>query len=386
MKSIVFNLLFMMLITSYSIQAQKNNFYSKNFETNEQTTLTINLDDSHLILQPSTDGKVHVDYSFEFDGYSKKEIKEELTTIKADAVQFKNKITVTANKIRKEYKHYTYDGTGAMFIEGGLSGLFGADEDKKGAVIRKSKDSIIEELRFEKFKSLKFIGDKFKVKEADGTIRNLRDRGSLKIMRGKFIIKLPPYVKLTVKGKQSDLLIKGDVVNELNFDLELGSLKAQKILNDRNKIKVEFTSVKVEQIIGGDYIFNNVDGLIASIADITINSEFSEIELGEINSGVKITDFNSEYYFYNFSSNFKQFNLNSEYSKIHFFEPKADHSFKVFGNNTINYLGDIKVEMQPTQKDEKFNMMERKAKGKGVFSGHINFDIIHGIIYSYTDD
>ena len=41
--------------------------------------------------------------------------------------------------------------------------------------------------------------------------------------------------------------------------------------------------------------------------------------------------------------------------------------------------------MQPNKKGEKFNMMEKKAKNKKTSSGHIDFDIIHGIVYSHND-
>jgi hypothetical protein len=59
---------------------------------------------------------------------------------------------------------------------------------------------------------------------------------------------------------------------------------------------------------------------------------------------------------------------------------------KFMGNNTKSMYGDdLVIEMQPTSKGEKYNMMERKAKGEGHFAGAINFDIIHGIIYNYND-
>jgi hypothetical protein len=159
-------------------------------------------------------------------------------------------------------------------------------------------------------------------------------------------------------------------------------------MNEYNLFKIENANLRAEGIVGGSYDFNNISkGLIGSLQNAKITSEFSKIQIGELKEKVSITDFNSEYFFYNWDPNFKRFDLFSEYSKIHLFYPEDnDFSMKVMGNNTKSMYGNkYEVNMQPTSKGEKFNMMERKAKGEGHFSGAINFDIIHGIIYNYND-
>lgn len=168
--------------------------------------------------------------------------------------------------------------------------------------------------------------------------------------------------------------------------LKGGTLKTKSIINSFNKVKVENANIEATEIVGGDYEFTNLkNSKIVSIENVKIISEFSKVEIGEIRKGNTITDFNSEYWFYNWSDNFERFHLYSEYSKIHFFYPALDYGFKVIGHNTKNFVDKYQINMQPTSKDDKYIMMEKKQKGEGVFSGQIFFDIIHGIIYSYKD-
>ncbi len=381
MRQLVFKLCCVMLITSFSIQAQKERIYSKSFETDKETTMILNLDNSSVIIEPSTNGNVEIDHNLEFEGYSKKDIKKLLASISVEAIMFENHITVIATKIPKTKTEYVYNGTGAIFLDNDFKFSI-----KKDSIVRKSKDSVLKQLRVSKLKTIAFQNNRFKVKESNGKIVNLRDRSSLKIKRGRFVIKIPPFVKLTTNAKNSYITLRDDMINELTIDLKKGALNAKSLANGYNKMKIDDATVRVEHILGGDYTFNNVKhGLIGSVQNAKIGSEFSKIEIGEIAKGTSITDFKSEYWFYNFSNDFKRFDLYSEYSKVHFFYPEFDHSFKVFGNNTINHVGDTKIEMQPNRKGVKFIMMERKPNGKGSFSGHINFDIVHGIIYSHND-
>ena len=176
------------------------------------------------------------------------------------------------------------------------------------------------------------------------------------------------------------------MTNEISMSLKHGFFKGKQLSNERNKFKIEDANFKTESLRGGSYDFINVrQGLIGSIDKVIITSEFSKIEIGEIRKDVLITDFNSEYWLYNWSKNFQQFDLYSQYSKLYYFYPDTDYSLTVVGNNTVNYVGTMKISMQPTKKGEKFLMMDRKAKNNGVFAGAINLDIIDGIIYSFND-
>ncbi|WP_179335256.1 hypothetical protein [Winogradskyella costae] len=379
-----FKLLALMLITSVMLNAQQHKIHTESFTADRNTTAIFNLDNITVALEESTDGKLHVDYIMEFDGYSKTEINTFLEEIKVEVGKFDNHITLSASSKNKiSIETYEFKTTDAITVN---QSFF---ESKKDSVSRKSLDTLRLEIEQNNHSiqgnSLKYINDRFKKVDKNGKVTNFK-KGGIKMMRSRFTIKIPPYLKLTVNAKESGLYIRQHLRNELTGTLIGGTLKTKEISNPYNKLKIENATMEALAIDGGDFEFINLkNSKIGSIQNTKITSEFSKLEIGEIQKNVTITDFNSEYYFYNWAKDFKRFNLYSEYSKIHFFYPKLDYSFKVIGNNTKNFIGKYKIEMQPTKKGEKFNMMERKSQGNGEFSGEIFFDIIHGIIYSYDD-
>ena len=385
MKRLTFKICLLMLIISVSGFAQKKTVYSESFSVNKHTTVIFNLENITVAIEESRDGKIHFDYTLEFDGYSKKEIQENLDQLKVKATLFDNHVTLSANSASQLSKvNYVYK-VAELVME---SDNFVKARD---SIVRKSKDSIIREIRsagrFGKFaSSMKYLNDRFKTRGKDGKLRNIR-KGDVKIMRNHFVIKVPSFLKLKINGKNAQVTMRENTINELSVDLKRGYFNAKELLNDYNTFKIIDASFKSEALVGGQYQFNNVSkGLIGSVRDVKITSEFSKFEIGEIQEKTIITDFNSEYWFYNWSKDFKRFDLLSEYSKIHFFYPKTyDFSMKFIGNNTVNHFDNVSVTMQPTKNGEKFNMLERKAKGEGHFSGVINFDIVHGIIYTAND-
>ncbi|MCK0110190.1 hypothetical protein MWU58_12855 [Flavobacteriaceae bacterium S0825] len=380
MKLFKSKILVLMLITSITTFAQNELIYSKIFDTNSSTTAIFNLENTAVAIEESIDDKIHFDYKIEFKNYSKKEIKSFLDNIKVEATMFENNITLDAKSATKvSQTSYAFDTPFGLTLE---SDFFKTDSMTQKSM-RKSKDSIIKLINDESLskvilKSVKFLDNDNNEKPIDFD--------KVKMYKSQFVIKLPNSVSLKINAKESQITFRNDMTNELSIDLNKGLFKAKKLINNYNKIKIVKASFKSEKIVGGNYDFINVsNGLIGSIKNIKINSELSKLEIGEIEKNITITDFNSEYWFYNWSTDFGRFNLYSEYSKIHYFYPESDYSLKVVGNNTVNYLGETKITMQPTKNGKKFKMMERKPRKEGVFAGAINFDIVHGVIYSYDD-
>jgi len=380
MKLFKSKILVLMLITSITTFAQNELIYSKSFDINSSTTAIFNLENTAVAIEESIDDKIHFDYKIEFKNYSKKEIKSFLDNIKVEATMFENNITLDAKSATKvSQTSYAFDTPFGLTLE---SDFFKTDSMTQKSM-RKSKDSIIKLINDESLskvilKSVKFLDNDNNEKPIDFD--------KVKMYKSQFVIKLPKSVSLKINAKESQITFRNDMTNELSIDLNKGLFKAKKLINNYNKIKIVKASFKSEKIVGGNYDFINVsNGLIGSVKNININSELSKLEIGEIEKNITITDFNSEYWFYNWSTDFGRFNLYSEYSKIHYFYPESDYSLKVVGNNTVNYLGETKITMQPTKNGKKFNMMERKPRGKGIFSGAINFNIVHGVIYSYDD-
>jgi len=369
-----------MLITSITTFAQSELIYSKSFDTNSSTTAIFNLENTTVAIEESKDNKIHFDYRIEFSNYSKKEVKSFLDNIKVEATMFENNITLKANSATKVAKTaYSLDSPFGLTLG---SGFFKTDSIKQ-KIMRKTKDSIIKLINNESFNNT-FLKN-LKVLDNDKNEKPV-DFSKAKMYKSNFVIKLPKNVALNINAKESQITLRNDMTNKLSVDLKKGFLKAKTLSNDYNKVKTQNADFKANGIVGGNYDFINVaSGLIGSVDQVIINSELSKIQIGEIRKNNLITDFNSEYWFYNWSSDFELFDLYSQYSTIHYFYPESDYSLKVVGNNTVNYIGKTKIVMQPSRNDEKFNMMERKVRGEGVFAGAINFDIVDGVIYSYSD-
>ena len=368
-----------MLITSSFAFGQKSTLYDQSFNVNKSATVIFNLENTAVAIEESTDGKVHFNYSIEFNRYSKKEIAKFIEQINVEVNQFDNHITLkasSANKIADQA--YEFDTTNGIVIDS----VFFKQKNQENKSFRKSKDSILNEVNI---KDYKFILAKFRMIDDDGKEKPI-NFDKVKMYKSQFVIKVPKDVKLTINGKDSQITFRNSMTNEISMSLKHGFFKGKQLSNERNKFKIEDANFKTELIYGGSYDFINVrQGLIGSVDKVIITSEFSKIEIGEIRKDVLITDFNSEYWLYNWSKNFQQFDLYSQYSKLYYFYPETDYSLKVVGNNTVNYVGNMKISMQPTKKGEKFLMMDRKANNIGVFAGSINLDIIDGIIYSFTD-
>jgi len=381
MRVLLFNLLLLTFLTSFNIQAQKKQIYLKSFEVDKNSNIIFNLDNTTVGIEESTDGKIHFDFSMEFENYSKNEIKNIVDSVKIKVGGFEKNITLEASGITKSNSHFSVNTKEALVLDSD----FFKSKKKEKKVLYKSKNSLIEEINTHNKSSLENLLKMLKTKDEKGVKKKLSGI-SIQVMKSDFSIKIPPHVKLVINSKDSQITFLDDFTNELSLVLRNGYLRAQTLANNHNNLKISDASLKVEKISGGIYYLNNISiGKIGSLNSVKITSEFSKIEIGEINQGIVINDFNSEFWFYNFSRGFKRFDLFSEYSKVHIFKPLNNYSFKAFGNNTVIHDGGTVINMQPTKNGEKYNMFTRKSAGSKEFSGHINFDMIHGMIYSYRN-
>lgn len=383
-------LILLMLITSTTLIAQRHRVIQKEFGVDKNTSIVLNLDNIAVAFEESTDGKIHFDYVMEFDGYSKKKRQVLIDNIKVEVTGSYDVVSLKA-KSKSKIGVATMEFNTPHGISINDSNFKLGFKSKKDSITRKSKDSLLKEINLHtklRFKNpMKYINDRFKMVDKNGKLKNVT-KGSFKLLRSEFVIKVPPYVKLTINAKSSNLYFRNDIQNEVSITSKDGSIKAKSITNAYNKIEVEGASFEATKILGGDYIFKNVFAAkIGEVLQAKINSEFSKIEIGEIGKQTKITDFNSEYWFYNWHINFERFNLYSEYSKIHLFYPKTNHSMKTVGNNTKNLIGnnELEINMQPTRSGEKFTMMTKGAKDETKPVNEIYFDIVHGIIFTHED-
>ena len=381
MKPLHFKIWMLMLITSVSVLAQKKVIFSESFTANNLITVILNLENTTVAIENSKDGEVYFDYVIEFSNYSKNDMQAFIDSIKVEAVKFENTIKLETSSISNISKiAYQLNSPFGLTLDDGVF-KFGKSND---SIHRKSKDSLILEIRDDDIKNT-FLKN-LKLLNVKGEKEDI-DFSKIKMYKSKFLIKLPDFVKIKITGRQAQITFLDNMTGEISLNLKKGSVKSQLLSNRFSKFQLDQAGFECEAISGGDFTFMNVtDGKIGAIKNTEITSEFSKIEIGEIQDRVSITDFNGEYYFYNWSEDFGRFDFFSEYSKLYLFYPeKHDYSFKVIGNNTVNHFDNLSVTMSPTKTKNKSNMMERKAKGVGHFSGAINMDMVRGILYTSND-
>jgi hypothetical protein len=365
-----------MLITSNAI-AQKETIFNKSYEVNSITSVHFNLENIAIAIETSKDNKLHFDFQVEFSQYSKTEIKQFIEQLKVETYKQDNTIVLNAASLSKVVQQsIQLDSPFGITFEDDFLKL----NNKEKEIAKKSEDSIINEINGD-LNSLNYKF--FKVLDKDGNKSDL-DLKNTKMYKSKFVIQIPSNLKLIIEGTDTQITFNSNITNAIKLNLKQGFVKGKTISNTTNTFIIHNANFKMEHIIGGKFKFNNVSkGLIGSLSEVEINSEFSKIEIGKIGKANAIKDFNSEYWFYNWDNQFENFHLNSEYSKLHYFHPETDYSLSVIGNNTKSNIGKMKVELQKTKTNEKFNMIERKSNGIGIFSGAIYFEIVHGVIYSY---
>ncbi len=372
----------LILLISCDLYSQKLKVHNEELEINNsvETKVFLNVDNLAFVVEKSIDDKLHIDCELEFTNYTKAEIDETMKALTINTGLKGNEVSIAALSSRS-IAPVCYVLSEDIVIKEVLS----KDEESKEKSIHKSKSSMLEEVNKESIKTLEFLNETFKFEDQKGNEKKV-SIDNVQVLKSRFVLRIPSKVKLFIKGNDTKIKMNGRMSNEMDIDMKGGSLKAKIMENKHNKVKMDDVDFKVEAIEGGEYAIANVSNvLMGSIENAKITSELSEMEIGEIKKNVSIVDFNSVLWLYNFSNDFEHFDLSSEYSKVHFFYPKTDYGLKVFGHNTVNYVGDMTVKMNPSKKEEKGLMMDRKPQGEGRFSGQIQFDMKHSIIHSYSN-
>ncbi|ARV10455.1 hypothetical protein BTO05_12725 [Winogradskyella sp. PC-19] len=381
----------LMLITSVNLNAQDfRKISSKSIPATKDMSVIFNLKNTTVRIEESTDGKIHYNYSMEFTGYTKKQIAETLKKVTIKTAHSKNHMTLEVDSDKViQLLNYSVDDVDELMFRPKKSSYF--NKSSSDTIVRVSKDSMLQAVRRNRNSNPKQFLQQFTFFKGNDRNNMFNEVSSKRvdIMKSKFVIKIPPFIKLNINADNSNIYFNGEIQNELSINQTKGKLKVEELRNAYNNIILNnVLSFEAQNIVGGNYKLKSLyHSNIVAISSVKVESEFSKIKFGEIGRATTITDFNSEYWFYNWSNDFERFNLYSEYSKIHLFYPKANHSLSAIGNNTKMLLGngDFEVEMQPTRNGEKFTMMTKGAKDETKPVNEIYFDIVHGIIFTHED-
>lgn len=374
MKPLFYKSLLLFLAFTGGVLGQKHTVLNKSFDIGSAKIIELDLKNIPLTILPSKDNKIHIDFKMDFKGFSEQEIKAKKAKVKFNKSMHSNSISLSI-KSETTISPSHFFSTKAIVIDDAKNFVSLSENKEEKKDKRKSKADIINEIITTPLEDESFLSQITK------QIENDKDA---KVQKAHFLIRVPEKLQLKIKAQGVRLTSKIGESKNLKLKMNGSSFKARK-LSDAT-ILIKNASLKVEEIESGSYNLKDVSNcLLGSIKTVIFESETSKIEIGEIHQNVKIKDFNSELFLYNFSNDFKKFDLKSEYTKVHFFHPKNDFSQMVIGNNTVHHFGNLKINMQPNKNGKKVRMMSRDKKGKGKYAGHIDFDIIHGIIYSYED-
>ena len=376
----LFNALLLILITSVNLKAQEfskiemdeiHTIYDESFTTDANTVLVLNIKNTTAQVLKSPDDKVHIKYTMEFKNYRRKSVEANLKRLKVSGKKENNKITYSS--IGRNLFYYRYHD-----LEEVLVGRLKVDDsisESEKHMKQKSLDSVLKEINNSGY-PYRSVNGSLKI-----TPRIRKWKKSDKICISRMVIQIPEHTQIRANFESSELVFNDDFTNKITMNSQNSKLKFKTLTNAFNNLDIDDGRFLAEQLIGGNFKFTNSRRVeIGRLENTKINSEFTNIELGEISKGNTITDFNSELLFHNFSKNFEHFNLESQYSKINLFLPEDNFSLTTFGFNTVHYTNDIKTEIRPSKDQKKSKMMVYKPKAEEAISGEIHIDTVHGII------
>ncbi|QNK78846.1 hypothetical protein H7F37_07185 [Winogradskyella sp. PAMC22761] len=370
-----FKFLALMLITSMQIQAQIKEVYNESFDATNLKKLVLDLEGTYVAVEVSEDNKVHFDYTIEFENYSNNEIEKILKAVKPesqivnDKLEFKSKGSNISNDVT-----YSIETLFGITFEGDYINF----KEPTTKVFRKSKQYFLDINSSSRGKSLKEYLKNIREVDDKGKKRKINTK-NVKVLRAKFIIKIPTHINLRIMAVNSSMIFKLDLDSQLNVNARNTSLKFQSINNSLNNFDVVNGNFRCNTLNGGSYKFNHVESVeIAEVKNLIIDGEFSTTKIGEVGEHVKIVDFNGKYWLHNFSNNFKDFQMDTEYSEINFFYPEnIKYYFETYGHDTVYYDGDNITKITPNRKNEYSKMM---IIGEETNPNKIKINTAHGIV------
>ncbi|MEP0211750.1 MAG: hypothetical protein ABJD66_00935 [Cellulophaga sp.] len=343
-------LLLLILITTGVVSAQEVVVYKKDFNADKIMDVIVNLTGSGIKIQQSDDDLIHIKYSIYFVNYSKR---------------LQNKILEMGNfKINVEEKNYRLliNNRGKIGGWGGfafydLESFVKRDTNNKDLNIsRKTKEDIVSEIKMRNSRISHYFNQ-------DGTLTKNIKRA--KFFKASLVLHLPKKVILRLTTESSGVFIDG-ISNVVKMRVKRGDFRMSSFVDSESNLEIDDANLFINEVVGGKYTFNNIRrGLIGSIAEATIISEFSNLEIGELQKGNTIKDFSSEFKFYHISPNNNSFNLDSDYSKLNIYGKNEN-------NNLINaFKTKVKDGLSPAAN---FTLEDQ----------NINLKVANGLIYYHN--
>lgn len=371
----LFKITALMLITSLSINAQKHDIYKNSFKVESIKSLVLNIDGAYVKIEASVDDKIHFDYSVEFDNYSKKEIEKQLQDIKTSAQIIDDNLQFETSSVNAlSDVVYRIESLFGITFEGDYI----TSKQPSERQFRQSKQYFYSTNDGSRIHSLKEYLKNLKGLDGKGAKKKIKSK-DVKTLKTNFTIRIPSNINLSISALNSYMTFKLNLSTRINVNARNTSLKFMGITNSLNDFDIINGDFRSNEIKGGVYKFNHVsDVKIAELENVTIDSEFTKMKIGEVGENVEIVDFTSEIWIHNFSKDFGDFNMNTDYSEINLFFPEdIKYYIETFGHDTVHYYGELITEIPPSRKNKVSKMM---IIGDEINSNKIKINTQHGII------
>lgn len=378
----LFKISALMLITSWTFEAQTETetLYSKSYDTNVNTTALLEFRGSSVEISTSLDNKFHVEYYIEFINYPNRKKKEAIEKVKIESKLENNQITLSDESRNRFYNFYSYR------YDALLGRLNAKNNETTKAYNYKSEVDVSKEI-FEAKKPVSWYvryiqnSQRYDESEKQKMIEKHKNRKQKKYNK-KIIIKIPKHLSLTINAKASKIRIEDNLENQISLRADGGMLHFKNLNNSNNIVKIKDASLIANSINGGKVVLDNAKRtIIGKLKNVKLNSEFSQLEIGNISNNVEITDFTSKYLIHNFSKDFETLNMNTEYSEVNLFLPKnGGYKLTTFGNYTKHFVENKLVEFPAEKSDSNSKMLDLKSNDNESNLSAIKINTVNGII------
>jgi hypothetical protein len=380
----LFKFTVLMLISSWSLQAQTETLYIKTYNTNENTTALLEFRGSSVEILESPDEKFYVEHTIEFINYPNRKKKAARERVKIESEFTNNQIKLVDKSKFNMYRFYQFNTIfGSMMMKSDKA--VNSYNYKEQSIVLKE----ISEAKKPVSSYMRYIQNSTRYSESEKTkmIEKEKKRKPKKYI-SKLVIKVPNNLILTINSKASTIRIKENLDNQISLRADGGRLYVENLKNQNNVIKIKDATLIAKTINGGELILDNTKRtVIGELKNVKLSSEFSQLEIGKIASNVEITDFTSKYLIHNFSNDFEALNMITEYSEVNLFLPKnKGYQLTTFGNYTKHFVDNKAVDFPVEKNNNNTKMLDINTKGNDNSLSTISITTVNGIIRLTKDN
>lgn len=370
-----FKFLIVLIFVSTVLNAQKFDVYKNSFDATNISTLSLDVESSSVVIEASEDEQIHINYSIEFNNYSKKELQKIIDSITVSTVLEKDVLKLICDsKNAHGGTVYTVETLFGITFEGDLV-KFG---DISNRHFRKSKQYFYGINNTSEGKVLKeYLKN---IRQFDGKKKKKKVKAkNIKSFKTSFVIKMPTHLNFSAVALNSRITSTIDLKSQITVKARNTRLYFKELSNQLNSFNVVNGEFNANTLTGGNYKFNHVEKvLVAELNQLKIDGEFTDFRIGLIGQGVEIVDFNSKFWLHNFIRDFENFKMHTEYSEVNLFFPEdMEFQIETFGHNTVHYTDNLVTEIPPSSTNESSKMM---VIGKDTATNRIKINTRHGIV------